>query len=575
MADYDILIRGGTIVDGLKTPRYVSDLAIKDGRIIKIGGLRKASADRVLDASGLIVAPGFTDLHTHYDAQIFWDPYCSVSGWHGVTTVAIGNCGFGFAPCAVEDRERAMQALTRNEAIPYEVLKAGMEWDWTAFPEFLDSLERAPKAVNVVSYVPLTPVYAWVMGWNESKERRPNDRELQEMCRLVHEGMDAGGVGWSAQVLGPESIQRDYDGSPMVTDLMTNEEVLAFSKLLADRDEGYIELTYQADAEQDRMADDATLDMYEKVAAASGRPVLYQAIVANIDNPDQHRQRLQWLERCNRSGLRMFGQAQLRRSEFELTFKDWNLFDQSPTWRKITLGTVAERKAKMEDSELRAAARAEWDAGILPEGAIRGSIAGLIIKEVGRPDLERYIGMTVAQIAEAEGKHVIDALLDIVVVDDLRTEIIAPQGRDYPEGAAEVANSPYVVPGLSDGGAHVKFTPGGTFTTDILQWLVHEKGLVDLEEAHYKLSYLPAVVAGIRDRGFIREGAPADLVVYDSKELDIGTVEVAYDLPGGDWRKVQRPKGYRWTLVNGHVTIEDGKPTESRPGKLLRHGAAA
>ena len=323
------------------------------------------------------------------------------------------------------------------------------------------------------------------------------------------------------------------------------------------------------------MADNATLDMYEKVAAASGRPVLYQAIVANIDNPDQHRQRLQWLERCNRSGLRMFGQAQLRRSEFELTFKDWNLFDQSPTWRKITLGTVAERKAKMEDSELRAAAREEWDAGILPEGAIRGSIAGLIIKEVGRADLERYIGMTVAQIAEAEGKHVIDALLDIVVADDLRTEIIAPQGRDYPEGAAEVANSPYVVPGLSDGGAHVKFTPGGTFTTDILQWLVHEKGLVDLEEAHYKLSYLPAVVAGIRDRGFIREGAPADLVVYDSKELDIGTVEVAHDLPGGDWRKVQRPKGYRWTLVNGHVTIEDGKPTESRPGKLLRHGAAA
>ncbi len=575
MVEYDILIRGGTIVDGLRSPRYQGDLGIKDGKIVRIDGLRGASAARTLDASGLIVAPGFVDLHTHYDAQIFWDPYCSVSGWHGVTSVAIGNCGFGFAPCAVEKRDRAMLALTRNEAIPYEVMKAGMAWDWVSFPQFLDTLDGLPKAVNVVSSVPLTPVYAWVMGWDQAKERRPTEVELNEMCRLVDEGMDAGGIGWSAQVLGPDSVQRDYDASPMVTDLMTDDEILTFARILGERGDGYVELAYQGTGEENRMIGDGITSLFERVAAESRRPVLYQAVVANMDNPQQHRQRLEWLERCQRQGLRLFGQADLRRHPFEFTFNDWTLFDQSPTWRVITIGTPQERKSKMQDELLRQALRAEWDSGIMPDGAIRGSVAGLIVQGVDRPELERYNGMRIAEIAVAEGKHVIDALLDLVVADDLRTQIIAPKGRDLPEGAAEILNSPYCVSGLSDGGAHVKFSPGGTFSTESLQWLVRDTGLVSLEEAHYKLSYLPATVAGIRDRGFIREGAPADIVVYDLETLDIGASEVFHDLPGGDWRRVQRPTGYRWVVVNGEVTLEDGTPTTAMPGKLLRHGRAA
>ena len=207
MAEYDLIIRGGTIVDGTRAPRFVGDLAIKDGKVAKIGGLRKSGAGKVLDASGLIVAPGFIDLHTHYDAQLFWDPYCSLSGWHGVTSVAIGNCGFGFAPVAVEDRERAMLCLTRNEAIPYESMEKGMTWSWETFPEFMDSLERTPKGINVLSYVPLTPLYSYVMGWQGAKERRPNKAELDEMCRLMHVAMDAGACGWSSQVLGPNSNQ--------------------------------------------------------------------------------------------------------------------------------------------------------------------------------------------------------------------------------------------------------------------------------------------------------------------------------------------------------------------------------
>ena len=269
MAEYDIIIRGGMVVDGTLTPRYVSDIAIKDGKIAKIGGLNGKSGTRVLDAPGLVVAPGFVDLHTHYDAQIQWDPYCTLSGWHGVTSVAIGNCGFGFAPCRPGDRDRSMLSLSRNEAIPLKSMQEGMLWDWETFPEFLDSLDRMPKGINVISYVPLTPLYGWVMGWDEAKKRRPTEAELKEMTRLVHEAMDRGACGWSAQVTGANSGQRDYDGTPMITDLMTNEEILAFAKVLGDRDEGFIELAYGETGEGGQIIEEATMNFFEQGSRGS------------------------------------------------------------------------------------------------------------------------------------------------------------------------------------------------------------------------------------------------------------------------------------------------------------------
>lgn len=668
MADYDIIIQGGTIVDGTRTPRYVSDIAIKDGKIARIGGLKGKTAARVLDAAGRIVAPGFVDLHTHYDAQIFWDPYCTLSGWHGVTSVALGNCGFGFAPSRVEDRDRAMLSMTRNEAIPYEAMKAGMPWNWVTFPDFIDALSRTPKGVNCLTYVPLTPLYAWVMGWEEAKKRRPTEAELGEMCRLINEAMDAGACGWSAQVLGPNSIQRDYDGTPMITDLLSEHEILTFAKVLADRDEGFIELAYMQTGEEGRPLAPEAIEFFEKVAAAAKRPILYQAVTPNSVHPEQHRARIRWLESCTARGLRVYGQGATRRGGFELTFEDWNLFDDTEAWREATLGTKAERKAKMQDPEMRRRLKDEWDAGIRPTQVSQGSVGALVVqkknvkvdigaeaaftklpapvevsaasyflsktrdgyrlfsrvcphlggtvedggdrfvcpvhghqydKDGGKcltaaglrmksypvnvrdgrliaslpEEKSNFAGQTVQQIADAQGKHVIDALLDLVVDDDLETEFFAPtQGREAAQSTTEVLASNLVVAGVSDGGAHVKFLTAGIYPTDLLIWLVRDEKTISLEDAHYKLSYLPAHLGGFKDRGAIRENAPADILVYDLDKLEILPSEVAEDLPGGEWRRIQKAKGYNWILVNGQITFEDGVPTGAMPGRFLHNG---
>src|SRR5205807_1631274 len=251
MPEYDLIIKDGMVIDGTRMPRFRGDIAIKNGRIAKIGRLHASDAAKSVDAAGQIVAPGFVDLHTHYDAQLFWDPYCTISSWHGVTSVVIGNCGFGFAPVRPELRERSMLTMTRTEAIPYASMKAGLPWDWVTYPEFLDSVERHPKGVNMLPFMPLAPLLVYVMGLEDAKSgRRPTAAEMAEMKRLLHEAMDQGACGWSAQRFGKNSLQADYDGSPMVTDLMADETALEFGRVLGERNQGFIQMSYIPDESQ-------------------------------------------------------------------------------------------------------------------------------------------------------------------------------------------------------------------------------------------------------------------------------------------------------------------------------------
>ena len=564
MAEFDLIIRGGTVIDGMRMPRYRADVGVKNGQIAKIGRLRPSDAQRVLDAEGLIVAPGFIDLHTHYDAQIFWDPYCTLSRWHGITSVVIENCGFGFAPVRPDERERAMLTMTRVEAIPLVSMQAGMPWDWVTYPEFLDSLDRTPKGINVLPYVPVNPLLTWVMGLERAKAgAKPTEAEERELRRLLHEAMDAGAGGWSAQRLVPSghrSVQRDYDGTPMATDVMHDETCLALARVLGERNEGFIQMTLVSD----NVKRDA--EHYEQLAELSGRPVLYNAVLAHDHFPDRHRKTIAWLERCRARGIRVYGQAITTDAPLVFTFEDWNLFDDSEVWAEATTGSLEEKIRKLSDPARRPALKADR-----PVTAVT-SLEEIFVFEAQRPDLKQFENLTLREVGERMGKDPVDAMLDLALADDLRTQFYAPALSTNIDLYREMVQSPWLIFGVSDGGAHTKFLTAGRYPTETLTKYVREHGMIELEEAHWRLSALPAWCAGFQERGVLREGAPADVIVYDYENLRALPMEIVHDFPGGEWRRVQRAEGYRYIMVNGEVTFEDGRPTGVTPGRVLRYG---
>ena len=565
MATYDLLLKRGVVVDGLRTPRYTSDIAIAGGRIARIGGIAESEASRVIDAQDLIVAPGFVDLHTHYDSQVFWDPYCTLSGWHGVTSVAIGNCGFGFAPVKPDFRERAMLTMERNEAIRATTMAAGMPWDWETYPEFLDSLERTPKGLNMLSYGSLNPLMSYVMGLEAAKERRATPEEQARMCVILGEMMDVGACGFSAQLIGENTIQRDYDGTPMITDLMSEDDLLAFAGVLREKGRGIMQVL------------GASEELTEKLCEVSGRPVIWNSLVLHADQHGitygYYKDKLRWLAEANQRGNRVFAQTVTAQNNYEFSLDEWNLFDVVPAWREITLGSTEERMRKMRDEAMRQAVRDSYRPQPLV-GALTTAIPDVYIGEGFSEETRALEGMTIGELAERDGKHPIDVMLDVSLADDLKTMFVTPPQEIDMVAMREMANSPFALPGISDGGAHSKFLTMGRYPTEFLTDLVRDNGIMDLEQAHWRLSTYPALAAGFKDRGSLREGAPADILVYDYDALEVLPTERLHDFPAGDWRLSQKAAGYRYIMVNGEVTFEDGECTGATPGLLLRHGRA-
>lgn len=563
MAEYDLIVRDGMIFDGANNPRYRADLGISDGLIRTIGKLDAAQAERTLDASGLHVAPGFIDLHTHYDSQLFWDPYCSVSGWHGVTSLVMGNCGFGFAPMAPEYRERAMQMMVRAEALSLESMRASLPWDWVSFPEYLDSVERAHKAVNLVPFFPVSPLLIWVLGLEAAKAGElPSDDQHAEMRRLLNEAMDAGACGWSAQRLPPHhsNAQRDFDGSPMVSDLMHDETCLELAKVLRDRNEGFVEMVhFSGDPARD-------LQHFEQLAEISRRPILFNAVSARKYGP-MHRPMLAWLKSCHERGLRVYGQGVMTGAGSTFTFEYFNLWDDSDAWREICEGTNEEKMLKFADPARRQALK---DNPNLPVAT--SAVEDVVLTVAHSAELKSYEGMSIGDIARETGRDPVDAICEIALKDGLRSEFFMDTFDGPPEYHRELVDDKHLIAGVSDGGAHSKFLSAGRWTTEFLAKYTRDRAWLSLEEAHWRLSGYPAFCAGFKGRGVIREGAAADLVVYDYANLELLPQEKVYDVPGGDWRRVERAKGYRYVVVNGEVTIENDQQTGTHSGLLLRHG---
>jgi N-acyl-D-aspartate/D-glutamate deacylase len=356
---------------------------------------------------------------------------------------------------------------------------------------------------------------------------------------------------------------------------MVDEDILCLAEVLAERDEGFIQITQGTG---DIRADLAFL---ETLAAIAQRPILHNVVAPARKDPEVHRRPLRWIDKCWNDGLSIYAQCGTGRAGFAFTLEHWNLYDASPAWRKVTTGTHDEKLAKMADPDLRRDLVEEADEADrrlrVIQAGVGGNPAHLVVQGVNRQqDLQEYVGKSIGQIAAEQDKHVIEVMLDLSLQGDLNVEFLGPDKGSNAEFMAEMMNdSPYAIPGVSDGGAHTKFFTGGSYTTDFLSWLVRDEGVVTLEEAHYRLSALAAHAAGFRDRGTIREGAAADVVVYDMEELAIdpewiGGIE--HDLPGGEWRRVQRARGYKQIMVNGEVTFEDGECTGATPGALLRHG---
>ena len=522
--------------------------------------------------SGKVVAPGFVDLHTHYDSQLFWDPWCTMSGWHGVTSVVIGNCGFGFAPCKPEDRERAMLSLARNEAVPLKTMQAGMPWDWVTFEEFLSSVQRTPKGVNVMSFVPLAPLYGYVVGIEEAKSRRCTDDELELMCQMLVDAMAVGGCGLSAQISGDVgNVQLDFDGTPMVTDMMTEREVIAFSRALGKLGRGVAQLT-------------GSLDWAELMARESGRPIIWNALLAdgalNQHGGQQlsHKDALKRLAYMNEEeGLRVFAQALTTNFASEFTLEEYNLADAIPCWREACLGTVEEKRVKFADPVRRQAMKEihEERGGLFGAGYDLTEIkVHWISSDVPNAATlkDTYEGFTVGEIASREGKHEIDAFLDVAVAGQLRVGFATPMLMTPPQSMKEIATSPVALPGVSDGGAHTKFVTTARYATELLGYWVREHEIMTLEEAHWRLSYYPAMAAGLKGRGLLAEGAPADVVVYDPHTVDSLPQERVFDYPAGEWRLIQKAVGYERIIVNGRTTFINGECTGATPGRLLLHG---
>jgi N-acyl-D-amino-acid deacylase len=575
MSKFDSVIKGGTIIDGLQTPRYRGDIGIVGDKIVEIGSnISTNNAAEVIMAEGRVVAPGVVDLHTHYDSQIFWDPWCTMSGWHGVTSVVIGNCGFGFAPCKPADRERAMLSLVRNEAVPLETMRQGMPWDWVSYEEYLDSVHRTPKGVNVMSFVPLAPLYGYVVGIEEAKKRQATQQELQQMCDLLVEGMRVGGCGISVQILGIEgNVQLDYDGTPMVTDLMSERDLKAFSRAMGKLGRGVAQMT-------------GDLELAEIIARESGRPVIWNALLAE-GALNQHgkarmtpRAAISRLKELNEvEGLRVYAQALTTNFASEFTFEEYNLADAIPCWKEALLGTIPQKTAKLADPERRHAMKQVHEA----RGGLFG--AGYVLNDIkvhwisldvpnGRQLQEDYEGFTLGEIARREQKHPLDVMLDIAVAGQLRVGFATPMIMTPPESMREIANAPVALPGVSDGGAHTKFVTTGRYPTELLGYWVREHKIMSLEQAHWRLSAYPAMAAGMKGRGSLAEGMPADIIIYDPDTIDSLPPERVWDYPAGEWRLIQKAKGYSHIMVNGRVTFLDGQCTQATPGRLLRHGVA-
>lgn len=557
---YDLLIRNGTIVDGTGADRRRADLAVVGGKIVGIGEVA-GDAKQVIDAADLIVAPGFVDPHTHYDAQICWEQLITPSSWHGVTTVVLGNCGVGIAPCKPEAREIATWDLVNVEGIPYEVLKEGITWDWETFPEYMDAAANRGSAINLGFLAPLTPFRHFVMG-EESLERAATPTETRQIAALIKEAIQAGALGFSSSAA---STHIGYKGRPLASRLASLDELKAYAGVLKELGRGAIEIMLTKDL---GILDDEELNVLDALLNESGgRPITWGSLLKRYDLPDAYKETLRkaipYIERGALPQVLNFPvEADLNlRAPFNLgPFPSWAAAFNQPQ-------DVQERVYR--DESFRSKFREEMNSELGPK--FLSDWKQLYVKSAGRPEVKALEGQTVAQVARERGADAVDTFLDLALEDNLDLTY----GLYLCDVAEDLIPDPRTLIGLGDGGAHLTMICDAGYCTQLLGSSVRDQGLMSLEAGVQRITSQPADFFGITKRGRLQEGCAADIVVFDYDTIGSSTSKVfsLHDLPGGSRRLVTEPQGIKYTLVNGSIVNEGGKSTNALAGEVLRSGA--
>src|ERR671915_2607913 len=514
------------------------DLLIKNGRIVEIGKITDGAA-KIIDADGVVVAPGFIDPHTHYDAQICWDPAISPSSWHGVTTVVMGNCGVGIAPCSPQAREIAMRDLVNVEAIPFEVLDAGITWDWETFPQYLDAAAKRKPALNLAFLAPLTPFRHYVMG-DASMERAANAEETRKIKSLLGEAVDHGAFGFSSTLL---NQHMGFGGRPLACRNASREELKAYCNALRERGKGSIEI---AMTKQIGVMDDPELELLDFMLKESGRPITFIAMFDRDDISEAVRTSLRKARTMIERGARpQTSPLPLTR---EINMRNPFSFAGFPAWKRVFEDKAKEAQARVyRDPAFRNQFREE-----LKRPAAFGNWARITVHEVRNPELKALEGKTVAEIAAAQDKDGVDAFLDLTLADDLDNEFTMQSFNTRVDRVMELLKDPSILIGLGDGGAHLDMLCDSGYPTYVLGTWVRERKALALEEAVRRMTSDPADFFGIRDRGRLKPGLAGDVVLFDPANVgSLGRPERRYDLPGGAKRMVMRSKGVECTIVNG------------------------
>jgi N-acyl-D-aspartate/D-glutamate deacylase len=555
---YDLLIRNGLVVDGTGAPAQRADVGISGGKILSLEDRISGQANRTIDASDLVVAPGFIDPHTHYDAQICWDGALTPSSWHGVTSVVMGNCGVGIAPCRPEAREIAMRDLVNVEAIPFEVLAAGITWEWESFPQYMQAAARRHPALNLAFLAPLTPFRHYVMG-EASMERAASPPEILEIKSLLGEAMDAGAFGFSSTLL---NQHLGYQGRPLACRNASREELKAYCNALKERGKGAIEI---AMTKQIGVMDDPELELLDFMLEESRRPITFIAMFDRDDISEALRTSLRRVRPMIERGARpQTSPLPLTR---EINMRNPFSFAAFPSWKRVFEDqSKAAQAAVYRDLNFRNQFREE-----LKRPASFGNWERITVHEVHSPGLKHLEGRTVAEIAAERGVDGVDALLDITLADDLRNEFTMQSFNTRVERMTEILRNKDMLLGLGDGGAHLDMLCDSGYPTYVLGTWVRERKALSLEEAVRRMTSDPADFFGIRDRGRLAPGLAADVAVFDPASVaSAGRPERRYDLPGGAKRMVMRSKGIEYTVVNGAVTWERGALTGAASGQVLR-----